>query len=81
MSLSPPSVDNPIPELVNDETYQRLDQHDLLHEKRVRDYRMRQRYKALRDEGMSASEAIENIRQDHPYLQFDTVRKIVYKCC
>jgi hypothetical protein len=28
---------------------------------------------------MSAGDAIDKLQQEHPYLQFDTIRKIVYQ--
>ena len=34
--------------------------------------------KELRENNFSASEAIEAIRSDYPYLQFDSIRKIIY---
>ena len=32
----------------------------------------------MRGDDMPAYEAIEELREQHPYLQFDTIRKIVY---
>lgn len=71
--------ENPLVGLVNRETYELLEQHNLLSEKAVRDYQMRCAFKALRQAEVPAYEAIEQLREEHPYLQFDTVRKIVYK--
>jgi len=73
--------ENPIAELVSDDTYDVLKQHDLLREKGVRNYRMRQRFEQMSACDVPARDAIRPIREDHPYLQFDTVRKIVYQCC
>lgn len=73
------TVENPISELISDETYQLLDKHNLLRDKGVRDFQMRQRFQELRARDVAAADAIERIRQDYPYLQFDTIRKIVYK--
>jgi hypothetical protein len=56
-----------------------LEQHSLLSEKGVRDYQIRQKFKTLRNQEIPASDAIEKLREEYPYLQFDTVRKIVYK--
>jgi len=56
--------DNPLSELIDD--------------KAIRDYKIRQMYKDMRRE-MSAGEAIDKIQELFPYLQFDTIRKIVYQ--
>lgn len=79
MQVPAQAVDNPISEIVSDETYELLDKHNLLRDKGVRDYQMRQTFQELRERDVSAADAIERIREDHPYLQFDTIRKIVYQ--
>lgn len=73
----PPSI-NPLQGLISADVYEVLDEHGLLNEKGVRDYQMRKQFRAMRDNDVPASDAIEEIREDHPYLQFDTIRKIVY---
>lgn len=72
-------VPNPLNGLIPDETYALLEEHNLLSEKGVRDFQIRQRFRTLRDEDVPASDAIELLRDDYPYLQFDTIRKIVYR--
>lgn len=69
---------NPLGGLVSPETYEMLAAHNLLNEKGVRDYQIRQQFKALRQDNVPAYEAIEELREQHSYLQFDTIRKIVY---
>ena len=51
----------------------------LLNEKGVRDFQIRRRFRDMRDENIPAYDAIEQLREEYPYLQFDTIRKIVYK--
>lgn len=75
---APATQSNPLGELVPDDIYERLDEHNLLNEKSVRNYRMRKRFQELRDQDVAAYDAIERIREEHAYLQFDTIRKIVY---
>jgi hypothetical protein len=70
---------NPLAGLIADEVYEVLDDHDLLNEKRVRNYQMRKRFRQMRENDTPAYDAIETLREDYPYLQFDTIRKIVYK--
>ncbi len=70
---------NPIPELINDEVYSLLHNRGLINEKSVRDYLIKKRFKNLRDSKIRASEAIDSLREEYPYLQFDTIRKIVYQ--
>lgn len=70
---------NPIPELISDEIYIKLKEHNLIDEKAVRDYIIRKKFKELRANKVSAGDAIDTIREEYPYLQFDTIRKIVYQ--
>ena len=70
---------NPLADLINDEIYELLDSRGLINEKSVRDYQIRKKFKSLRESKISASEAIDRLREDYPYLQFDTIRKIVYQ--
>ena len=69
---------NPLGDIVPDEIYQMLEEHKLLNEKGVRDYKIRKQFKSMRNQDVPAYEAIEELREQHPYLQFDTIRKIVY---
>ncbi|MEM8560188.1 MAG: hypothetical protein AAF809_05665 [Bacteroidota bacterium] len=69
---------NPLEGLISSEVFQLLDQHQLLSEKGVRDFQIRRRFRAMRAEDVPAYEAIEELRGEYPYLQFDTIRKIVY---
>lgn len=69
---------NPLQGLISDETYALLDEHNLLSEKAIRDYHIRQQFRAMRKRGVPAYEAIEELREQYAYLQFDTIRKIVY---
>lgn len=70
---------NPLSDLISDEIYELLESRGLINEKSVRDYQIRKKFKSLREERVSASDAIDQLREDYPYLQFDTIRKIVYQ--
>lgn len=70
---------NPLADLISDELYQLLHHHSLLSEKGIRDYQIRMKFRRLRENEVPACDAIEQLREEYPYLQFDTVRKIVYK--
>lgn len=70
---------NPLSELISDEIYNLLSSRGLIDEKSVRDYIIRRKFKAMRSRKISAGEAIEKLRDEYPYLQFDTIRKIVYQ--
>ena len=72
-------IDNPLNDLVSDEIYELLNAHGLIDEKSVRDYQIRKKFKQLRSSKISAGDSIDVIRKDYPYLQFDTIRKIVYQ--
>ena len=70
---------NPLGGLISNDIYETLDTHNLLSEKGVRDYQIRQQFRTMRRTNVPAYEAIEQLREEYPYLQFDTIRKIVYK--
>ena len=70
---------NPLAGLVSDNVYDILAEHNLLSDKGVRDYHIRQQFRSLRSGSVPAYDAIESLRAEYPYLQFDTIRKIVYK--
>ena len=72
-------IENPLSDLISDDIYELLDTHGLVDEKAVRDYQIRKKFKQLRASKISAGDAIDTIREDYPYLQFDTIRKIVYQ--
>ncbi len=69
---------NPLSELISDEIFNLLSSKGLFNEKSLRDYQIRKQFKKLRKDNVSASDAIDFLRKDYPYLQFDTLRKIVY---
>jgi hypothetical protein len=72
-------IENPLSDLISDEIYELLDSHGVIDEKAVRDYQIRKKFKQLRATKISAGDAIDTIRKDYLYLQFDTIRKIVYQ--
>ena len=72
-------MDNPLSELISDDIYEMLSSHGLIDEKSVRDFQIRKKFKHLRASKVSAGDAIDAIREHYPYLQFDTIRKIVYQ--
>jgi hypothetical protein len=69
---------NPLSALISEDTYALLVEHDLLSEKGIRDYQIRDEFRQMRRRNIPAYEAIEELRERYPYLQFDTIRKIVY---
>jgi hypothetical protein len=71
---------NPLPDLIPDEVYQLLHTNDLISEKGVRDYIIRRAFKEMRQEQeLKSSEALERLQAVYPYLQIDTIRKIIYR--
>ncbi|MBK7104893.1 MAG: hypothetical protein IPH62_06385 [Ignavibacteriae bacterium] len=72
------NIENPLSELISDEVYSVLESRGLINQKSVRDYLIRKRFDNLREKEISAGDAIEKIQEDYPYLQFDSIRKIIY---
>jgi hypothetical protein len=69
---------NPLADLISNEVYEILKSRGLINETSVRDREIRKKFKMLRANKMNAGDAIDALRDDYPYLQFDTIRKIVY---
>ena len=72
------NINNPLAELISDEIFELLDSRGLINKKSVRDYEIRRRFDNLRNNELSTGDAIEIIQEDYPYLQFDSIRKIIY---
>lgn len=71
---------NPVADLIPDEVFQLLRTHDLISEMGIRNYAIRQRYHVLREEqSLNTAQAMKKIQDEYPYLQLDTIRKIVYR--
>ena len=71
-------MSNPICQIIPDELYTTLLHLNLLNKKVLRDFQIKRQYINLREEGLRSAEAIDSILSEYPYLQFDTVRKIIY---
>lgn len=69
---------NPINDLISNEIYDLLKSKGFLNETSLRDRLIRKRFKDLRTRKHRVSDAIDIIREDYPYLQFETIRKIVH---
>lgn len=71
-------LNNPLSDLISDDIYEILESRGLINERSVRDYRIRKKFKLLRAQKIRTGDAIDALREDYPYLQFDTIRKIVH---
>jgi len=78
-AMTEQAIENPLDGLISNDIYDVLDNHNLLSEKGVRDYQIRNAFRIMRRQNVPAYDAIEMLREEYPYLQFDTIRKIVYK--
>ena len=70
---------NPLSDLINDEIFFTLNSRGLINERSIRDYEIWKEFRNLRSKKIKTADAIEMIREKYPYLQFDTLRKIVYR--
>ncbi len=73
------NYNNPLSDIISDEIYEILKKKGMINEKSVRDHLIRKKFYEMKKNNINASEAISIIRNDYPYLQFDTIRKIVYQ--
>jgi len=72
------TLNNPLSDLISDDIFELLFSRGLIHERAVRDYRIRMKFKTLRAQKIRTGDAIDSLREEYPYLQFDTIRKIVH---
>ena len=72
-------IPNPISELIEDEIYESLYKEGLLSEIGIRNYLIQTKFHQLKNQNFSSSEAISQIKQEYPNLEYDTINKIVYK--
>ena len=71
---------NPVGDLIPDEVYEMLMTHNLINEKGVRDYIIRKAFRAMKEqEDLKSCEALARLQTIYPYLQVDTIRKIIYR--
>jgi len=70
--------ENPIAHLMDDQQFRLLEELNLLNKKLLRDLEIRRKYHALKQQGIQATEAIQLLLVEYPYLQYDTIRKLVY---
>jgi hypothetical protein len=69
---------NPLNDLITDETYELLNSRGLFDETSVRDRLIRRKFRMMRDQKYTVGDAIEILLTEYPYLQFDTIKKIVH---
>jgi hypothetical protein len=71
-------LQNPLNDLIPNEIYEMLSNRGFINQNAARDHFIRKRFKLLRASRISAGDAIDELRKDYPYLQFETIRQIVY---
>jgi hypothetical protein len=72
--------ENPLAGIIADDAFSVLRANDLINEKALRDYVIRQMFLRLKSENrLRTAEAIKTLMDLYPYLQYDTIRKIVYR--
>ncbi len=67
-------MENLLSDLLTDEQYEKIK--PFLNELAIRDYNIQKKYKKLRAQKISSGNAIDTLREEYPYLQWDTLRKI-----
>ena len=72
---------NPLNDLIPDEIFELLQSKGFINQNAARDHFIRKRFKSLRASKISAGDAIDELRKEYPYLQFETIRQIVYNPC
>lgn len=72
---------NPIADLVDDETYEKLAERGLINPNIIRNVKIRELYFQMKKETkLKSYDIIEKLRLEHcPHLEFDTLRKLIYQ--
>ena len=78
LSINYDEIKNPLSDLISDELYELLNERGFINRNAARDHFIRKRFRSLRASRISAGDAIDELRKDYPYLQFETIRQIVY---
>lgn len=71
-------VQNPLKTHISDSVFEFLVKNNLLNEKGVRDFKIRNKFSSLKQKH-STQNSIEILQTDYPYLQYETIRKIIYQ--
>ena len=71
-------MSNPIRQILPDDLFRFFLYVNLINRKVLRDFEIKRQYKLLRRQGLKSAEAIDALLDQYSYLQFDTVRKIIY---
>ncbi len=69
---------NPLNDLISDEIFELLSSKGFINQNAARDHFIRKRFRHLRADRIRAGDAIDELRKEYPYLQFETIRQIVY---
>lgn len=77
-NMTEKKLTNPLSDLISDEVWELLNSRGLINDRSVRDYIIRKKFKMLRSQKIRTGDAIDALREEYPYLQFDTIRKIVH---
>ncbi len=71
-------MQNPLKKHLTDDTFQFLIENNLLREKGIRDFHIRSQFNKLKRSHPTYL-IIEMIQDEYPYLQYETIRKIIYQ--
>ena len=71
-------MQNPFKQHLSDDAYSFLLRNNLLREKGIRDFSIRLKYNTLKNEYPTYI-IIEMLQKQFPYLQYETIRKIIYQ--
>ncbi len=71
-------MQNPLKNHLTDDAFQFLIENNLLREKGIRDFHIRKKFNSLKHSHPTYL-IIEQIQDEYPYLQYETIRKIIYQ--
>ncbi len=69
-------IENPLIDLIDDETYETLNSRGLLNKKAVQGYQVQKRFDQLTDEGFELKDSIAILQKEFSFFDFSIINKL-----
>lgn len=70
------TIENPLDDLIDDETFETLNSRGLLNKKAIQSYQVQKRFDLLISEGSSLKESIALLQKEFDFLDFALINKL-----
>lgn len=69
-------IENPLIDLIDDETFETLNSRGLLNKKAIQNYQVQKRFDQLIEEGYVLKDSIAILQKEFPFLDFSIINKL-----